>query len=349
MFDFCKKICFKKRVIFFMIFICLSSYAGSILSIEVHTFPLKRVAVVKLPGNPARFDYQSMDLKYNRLYINEMGAGRLLVFDTKNDKLVAYLKGFTNATGVLAVPSLHRVFISSPKYLGDGKVVALNSITLKTEGSAKVGYFPDGISYVPKLKRIFVSNEMGGEISVLNAVNLNHIGVVSLNGEAGMNVYDNKDKIVWVNNQSTNYLLGINPESLKIVRKIKIPHICKSNHGLLIDAKDGLAFVGCEDSNRLVLMDIKNGLALGIYKVGKIPDVMAFDIKQNVLYVATESGILSIFKLKQKKLFLIGSKYIGDDAHTISINPLSDKVYLPIKDFNAHPVLFIYKYTKNSF
>src|SRR3954454_10653170 len=50
--------------------------------------PLTLVADVPLPGGTGRFDYQSLDQQSGRLYIAHMGPGRLLVFDTRADRVL---------------------------------------------------------------------------------------------------------------------------------------------------------------------------------------------------------------------------------------------------------------------
>jgi hypothetical protein len=75
------------------------------------TAPLAPVADVPLPGPAKRFDYQSFDSTTGRLYISHMRGDRLVVFDTRAQKLVASNEGFPR-DGVWAVPELHRVYVS---------------------------------------------------------------------------------------------------------------------------------------------------------------------------------------------------------------------------------------------
>src|SRR5262245_40176795 len=53
---------------------------------------LQTMADVPLPGSASRFDYQSFDPTTGRLYIAHMGAGELVVFDTKAQKVVGTIK-----------------------------------------------------------------------------------------------------------------------------------------------------------------------------------------------------------------------------------------------------------------
>src|SRR2546422_676737 len=74
--------------------------------------PLRRIAQVPLPDSATRFDYQSMD-GAGRLYLSHMGAGKLIVFDTRTNKVVANLPGYRTVTGVLALLSEGKVFASA--------------------------------------------------------------------------------------------------------------------------------------------------------------------------------------------------------------------------------------------
>src|SRR6266496_2975680 len=50
---------------------------------------LKLVREVPLPGPANRFDYQSVDPASGRIYMNHMNAGRTVVFNANNAKVIA--------------------------------------------------------------------------------------------------------------------------------------------------------------------------------------------------------------------------------------------------------------------
>ncbi|MGI8509436.1 MAG: hypothetical protein ACR2MQ_08930, partial [Gemmatimonadaceae bacterium] len=74
---------------------------------------LRVVKELPLSGPPNRFDYQSFDPTTGRLWMNHMNAGETLVFSTDSDKVVQVITGVARATGILAVPSLHKTFVSA--------------------------------------------------------------------------------------------------------------------------------------------------------------------------------------------------------------------------------------------
>lgn len=151
---------------------------------------LELVADVPLPGAPVRFDYQSLDAEHGRLYIAHMNADQLVVFDTAKRAVASNLDGFKRVHGVIAVPEAARVFASAT---GEHKMVAVDTETLKTVGSAGPIDYPDGLAYAPGPKRVFVSDEHGGVDAVVNAATNTLIKNIPLGGGAGNTVYDPRE------------------------------------------------------------------------------------------------------------------------------------------------------------
>src|SRR5262249_1618721 len=75
--------------------------------------PLSFVADVALPGDPSRFDYQSIDTTNRRLYIAHLGDSSLLVFDLDGQRVIHEIKQLPSVHGVVAAPALHLVFATA--------------------------------------------------------------------------------------------------------------------------------------------------------------------------------------------------------------------------------------------
>ncbi len=311
--------------------------------------PLVTVADVPLPGGTNRFDYQSLDGAEHLLFISHMGAGRVVVFNTTTRSVVADLRGFPEATGVTAVPGLHRVFVSVTGHWWDqaffgGSIVVLNSATLKTLARTPAGTFPDGSAYVPAVKRLFVSDESGRTETVIDIITNRRIATISLGGEAGMTVYDPVTRRVYVNVQTLDELLAIDPVTEQIVARYPLPAACHHNHGLLLDVPARLAFIACDHNARLLVMSLHTMQVTAVHRVGRDPDVLALDLQRKRLYVASESGIISVFHITKDGLRKLGQGYVGDDAHSIAVDPVTGLAYLPIENFHGKPVLKIVRY-----
>ncbi|MFY0010825.1 YncE family protein, partial [Acinetobacter baumannii] len=91
--------------------------------------------------------------------------------------------------------------------------------TLHVLARIKGAEFPDGIAYVAKHRRVFVSDESGQKELVIDAATNASLGVIDLGGEAGNTQYDRVSDRIWVAVQTKNEMVEIDPLSLKIVRR----------------------------------------------------------------------------------------------------------------------------------
>lgn len=297
--------------------------------------PLTFVADIPLPGAAKRFDYQSMDTTTGRLYIAHMYGARLDVFDTRGGRLLESLEGFPGATGVWAVPELHRIFVS---VTGNREVAVVDDQTLKTIARVAGARFPDGIAYAPAEGKVFVSDESGETSLVIDARRAAAVGVVALGGEAGNTHYDAVSHCIVVAVQTRNELAALDPASNRVVARYKVP--CQHPHGFLIDESSRLAFVSCEGDAKLLVVDLRTMRTTATHTVGDDPDVLAFDPGLGRLYVACESGTVSVFAERDGALTSLG-RYRAPHAHSVAVDPVTHRVYLPLQDVNGRPVLRI--------
>ncbi|PYO79005.1 MAG: hypothetical protein DMD63_05565 [Gemmatimonadetes bacterium] len=77
-------------------------------------------------------------------------------------------------------------------------------------------------------------------------------------------------------------------------------------------------------------------------KVPDDPDVLAWDPSWRRLYVAAESGALAAYVLDGNTLRPLG-QIRAPHAHTVSVDPRTHLVYVPLENLNGRPVLRIYE------
>ncbi|HKH82449.1 MAG TPA: YncE family protein [Gemmatimonadales bacterium] len=293
------------------------------------------IADVPLPGGPSRFDYQSFDPASSRLYIAHMGAGQLIAFDTRQQKVAGQVSGLPKATGVLVVPELHRVYVSAA---GSRQVVVFDDSTLKRITTIDDITFPDGLAYAPSAQKIFVSDEYGHREIVIDASGHGR-RTIALGGEAGNTQYDSAGKQILVAVQTSDELVAIDPNTERITGRYRLAG-ADYPHGLLIDSPKRLAFVANERNNKLLAVDLGTMRVLSAYQAGREPDVLAFDRELRRLYVASESGVITVFEEIERGLKLLGT-YTAPQAHTVAVNPVTHEVYLPLANIGGQPVLRI--------
>jgi DNA-binding beta-propeller fold protein YncE len=107
-----------------------------------------------------------------------------------------------------------------------------------------------------------------------------------------------------------------------------------------VDAQRRLLFVANYNSARLAVVDLRTLRVLGSQPLGAGPDVLAFDAVWRRLYVASESGVVSVFTELDTALVAEGSLTI-QYAHTVAADPRSHLIYLALQDVNGQPMLWI--------
>lgn len=298
--------------------------------------PLKVVADVPLPGAAVRFDYQSLDVSHDRLYIAHMNAAQLVVFDTKKRAPIATLDGFPSVHGVLAVPELGKVYASAT---GEHKVAVVDMQTLKTITRIGPVNHPDGLAYAPGPQRVFVSDEHGDADVVIDANTNSIIATIPLGGGAGNTVYDPGSGQILVAVHKKNEFVVIDPAGPKIAGRYPLKGI-ERPHGIAVDAAGRLAFVAGEENHKLAVVDLTDMQVLSAYDVGKNPDVLAFDPGLKLLYVSAESGYVTVLRENGKALVSEGMFFLPH-AHTVSVDPQTHLVYFPLQNIDGRPVLRI--------
>src|SRR6266516_135374 len=63
------------------------------------------VADIQLPGDGSRFDYESLDVASHRLYIAQLGASEVVVFDTASGKVLHVVSNIAGVHGVIVAPN----------------------------------------------------------------------------------------------------------------------------------------------------------------------------------------------------------------------------------------------------
>jgi DNA-binding beta-propeller fold protein YncE len=87
-------------------------------------------------------------------------------------------------------------------------------------------------------------------------------------------------------------------------------------------------------------VDLANIRVLEEHDVAEDPDVLAYDAGLKRLYVASESGVLTVFSTAGTRLVRLGT-YTAPQAHTVAVNPANHEVYLPLANVKGRPVLRI--------
>jgi DNA-binding beta-propeller fold protein YncE len=309
--------------------------AASLASVQVAPV-LVRLKDIPLPGPALRFDYQSLDTTANRLYISHMNAGQLVVFDLGRGRVESTVGDLPHVTGVCVVPALGKIYASVP---GHRQVVVIDASTLRIQARVGTIGFPDGIAYAPNVKKVYVSDESGGGELVINGRTNEVVTTIPLGGEAGNTIFDPGTGRILVAVQTRNEIVEIDPRSDRVVARHELPG-GDHPHGMVLDPIDRLLFVANEGNAMLLTVGLESMRVVDQQRVAEDPDVLAYDASWDRLYVAAESGVVSVFTVRDRRAMHEGDAAIPH-AHTVSVDPRTHLVYLPLQNIDGHPVLRI--------
>jgi hypothetical protein len=268
-----------------------ATLAGCSTSPDASELPLRQVSETALTGGPVRFDYTALDVGRGRLYIAHMGASELIEVDVHAHAVVRTLPDLPDIHGVIVVPDKHRVYATAT---GNNQLVAIDEDAGQVVFRAPTDTYPDGLAYDSIRRTIWTTNESAGTETVIDADTGAVRATVQLGGEVGNVVYDTFLDQMVVAVQGRNDLAVIDPVSFTVTERIPTPG-CDHPHGQALDDTDQVIFVGCEANATMVTVDLANRNVIDHHEVGETPDVLAYDPGANRVYVAAESGWVSIF------------------------------------------------------
>jgi DNA-binding beta-propeller fold protein YncE len=297
-------------------------------------FPLRLVGDYPLTGNANRFDYASMDDTRGILWVAHMGDGSVEAFDVKTNRVTLTVPLSPNASvrGILAVGG--KVYAATQGLSG---VVVLDASSGKRVAMVPAGDV-DGLAYDPLTHRVFVSDEGGGRDTVIDTRTDRAIGNVALGGEAGNTQYDAGSHHIFVGVQTRNELAEIDPSAMKVIRRYALPG-CNSSHSVAIDVSRRAAYIGCQRNARLVRLDLRSGRVTGSGGVGIGVDVLALDARLQRLYVASESGVISVYEVRNGDFVRTAQAFLHLNAHVVAVDAATHRVYFPLQNVGGKPVM----------
>jgi len=298
------------------------------------------VADVALPGGSTRFDYQEIDVGRGQLVVAHMNDNAVLILDLQDGSVRQQLTGIATPRGVAVADDVGIIFVTStPSHLVLIDNQSLTEITRVTTGAG-----PDGDAWDPDDKIVGVSDQGDGALSLIADSGRGTRTQVPLGSESGNVVYDAARKQFWitiVRPSPPDQLVEVDPKTATVTTAIGLPG-CSGAHGLRLHPDGQSAFIACEGNDKLARVELAGAQTIAIASTGSGPDVLGIDPGLGWLYVAAESGDLTVFDINQPGVVLVGHDRPGDNAHTVAADPSTHRTFFPLPaGSNGTPVLRI--------
>jgi hypothetical protein len=291
--------------------------------------PLVLVADADLPGGATRFDYQDVDTALGHLVVTHMNDGSVLILDLKDGSVLKELKNIPVPRGVAVADDVGLIFVTS----SPSSLVLIDNKTMTEKTRVGTGTSPDGVAWDSVDKIVGVSDQGDGAISLIPDAGSGTRQQVKLGNETGNSVFDPNRGWFWITvvpGAPPDQLVAIDPVAALIKKTIDMPSGCSGAHGLRLHPDGKSAFVTCEVSSQLFRADLDSSQVTGPAATGGIPDVMNIDTGLGWLYIASESGDLTVFDINEAGVALIGHDQPGSGSHSVAIDQATHRVFFPL-------------------
>jgi DNA-binding beta-propeller fold protein YncE len=296
----------------------------------------RTVADLPLPGGSSRWAYQVIDPRTGRLYLAHQGASEVVILDTVQQRVVGTVPGIEAVHGLALAQSIGRLYAAAN---AGGEVAVIDLASARVVARVPTGAGPDGVAYVASAGRLFVANGAGGGETVVDVRSNRPLASVDVGDGPSDSEVDPSSGHVLVSASAARELVALDPVSQAVVARYPIPG-CDDAEGVQVDvSSQDRAFVSCGGNARLQGVDLVTGRVGQPLQVGAGPDLLAMDLALHRLYVASESGILTVVDTGGAEPMVLTRGYAGPDAHSVAVDPNSHLVYLPLASVGGRSVL----------
>ncbi|HEX8114400.1 MAG TPA: hypothetical protein VF516_42010 [Kofleriaceae bacterium] len=290
-----------------------------------------------MPGKPSRFDYQWVDAAQRRLFIAHLGDSSLLVFDLDSQRVIQEVPHLPSIHGVVAAPAQHLVLATAT---ADTTRALIDDRTFQVTARVPAGEYPNGLAFDPASGKVFVSNNTGRGVAVVDVAAARALPGIDIGGGAGNTQWDAASGHVLAAVHGSPSLVDIDPATSRIAGRIAL-HGVTTCHGLLVASTPGLAFAACRGAAPvLAVVDVRARRQTMTLPLPAGIDVLAFDPGLQRLYAASETGTVAVFAVAaDRSVTEMGHGFLGPNAHSVAVDPATHRVYFPLENVGGHPVL----------
>jgi hypothetical protein len=258
------------------------------------------------PGSgEASTDYLALDLKAGQVWVPAGNRGQVFVFDIKA-RTFKSIPGFPTAQLGKRVGGPSSVTLTpSAAYVGnrgDSKVCAVDPSSLKIGACALLPTMPDGVTFVPTTKEIWVTTPRSKNVTILSTEGgkLAIAGAVPIEGAVEGYAVDADHGIFFTNDEEGDKTFAIDVRTRKLMATYKSGCGKEGARGLIYDAARRLLLVGCAEGAS-VLDLAKDGALLGHMDTGGGVDTIDYEPGSKQLYLASgRTGMMIVARVEAK-------------------------------------------------
>jgi len=290
---------------------------------------LKLVGDIELPAHRGEsgFDHAAIHHRRNRLYVAHTANDAVDVIDIRAGAYVRSITELKGVAGALVDEDHDRVFTSNR---GENTVGLFSPRSEDTVEKIGAGIRPNGLAYDTGRGILLCANVgdpsvVGSpSVTLIDARTRHALGTIPMPGRTRWAIFDPQQRLFFVNIADPPVIVAVDPEgSGRIQRRIDVP--ARGPHGLEFHLSGHLLLCAC-DEGKLVSIDARSGVVLGLLDLSGPPDVVFLSQSLAHLYVAIgDPGVIDVVDIGAWKT--CETVPTGRGAHTIALDHESNRVY----------------------
>jgi hypothetical protein len=322
------------------------------------------LAYLSYPGTPDRSKFMAFDgyidlprggllnvldyltLNGNTLFVTSESSGALfkIVLDSSNllASTVSEMPGDGAAHGVALLPGQNVAFISRSEA---NTVDVFDPNSLRQLGSIPVADDADGIQYVASAGLVYVANGDSKLATLIDPEKRATVGTIILPGKPESAAQDLQTRLFYQNLEDINQIVAIDLGKRYITGQWSLAP-CEGPSGMAIDPSQRRLFTVCSGNAKLVVFDLDTHQVIKSMNIGGGPDSVAIDPSLHRIYSAGKAGKLTVIQQDGPDAYrVLDEIHTHYGAHTLTVDPVSHKVYVAYASLLAHPRIAVFSPT----
>jgi DNA-binding beta-propeller fold protein YncE len=302
---------------------------------------------IELPrrGPLTVLDY--LTLNDHTLFVTNESSGALfkIALDSVDVRAstVSEMPGAGAAHGVALLPGVNVAFITRSEA---NTVDVFDPQSLQQLASIPVADDADAILYLPATKLIYVAHGDANMATLIDPEKRATVGTIQLPGKPEFPAMDSQSGLLFQNLEDTNKVAEIDIGKRSVVGQWSLAP-CEGPSGMAIDSEQRRLFAVCSGNAKLVVFDLESHRVIASLRIGGGPDSVAFDRCVHRIYAAGKAGEMAVIQQDGPDNYrVLDEIHTHYGAHTLTVDPVSHKVFVAYASLLAHPRIAVFSTTR---
>lgn len=278
----------------------------------------------KIAGPDGGWDYVTFDPAHRRLYVSRSDG--IMAVDVDTGAVTPKLVEAQRTHVALPVLGGDELVITSTTL---GGVLIADAKTGAVRASLKTGAKPDGALLEPVSGLVWVLDNAGGGVSLIDPKTRTKVGVIPVAGALESAATDGKGR-VFINVEDKGEIVVLDAKARKVTAHFKLDS-CEEPSGLAYSPADKRLVTVCANGAAKVVQ-AADGKLVASLPIGPRGDTAVYDPRRKIVYVPTAGdGRLTLISPATAKVVGVVTTQTG--ARTQALDPTADVLYLPAAQF----------------